>query len=109
MGTTTWQIDGVHSGIHFSVRHLVVARVRGQFRRWSAALAFDDADPANGTVEVTIEAASIDTGNENRDADLRSPRFLDAEQFPALSFRSRAIERAEQGRYRIVGDLTIRD
>src|SRR5262245_5617866 len=109
MSAGNWQVDGVHSGIHFMVKHLVVSTVRGQFRRFSAELALDEADLTRSSVAVTIEAASVDTGNPQRDGDLRSPNFLDAETFPALTFRSRRIERAVNDGYRVIGDLTIRD
>ncbi len=109
MSKTTWQIDAAHSGIHFTVKHMVVARVRGQFRRYEADLVIDEADPTQSSVAVTIEAASVDTGNESRDTDLRSPNFFDAERYPKLTFRSRSIERANGDAYRLVGELTIRD
>ena len=109
MKTNAWKIDESHSGIHFAVRHMVIAKVHGQFRRWSADLAIDEADLARSSVAVTIEAASIDTGNAQRDGHLRSPDFFDADRFPALTFRSRRIEPAGKDVYRVVGDLTIRD
>jgi polyisoprenoid-binding protein YceI len=109
MSTQPWKIDETHSGIHFSVRHLVVAKVHGQFRRWNAELSMDDTDLTKSSVTVTIEAASIDTGDSKRDAHLRSPTFFDTGKFPALTFRSRRIERTPRDVYRIVGELTIRD
>ena len=81
----------------------------GQFRRFSVDLALDEEDLPRSSAAVTIEAASIETGAEQRDADLRSPNFLDAERFPTLTFRSRRIERAANDGYRVIGDLTIRD
>jgi polyisoprenoid-binding protein YceI len=109
MTTATWNIDAAHSGIHFTVRHMVVARLHGQFRRWSAEIAIDETDLTRSSVGVTIEAASVDTGNAQRDADLRSGNFFDVERFPALTFRSRRIERTGKDGYSLVGDLTIRD
>jgi polyisoprenoid-binding protein YceI len=109
MSMGNWKIDEVHSGIHFSARHLVVAKVGGQFRRWNAELIADEADLTKSSVTVTIEVASLDTGNPQRDANLRSPNFFDVDKFPALTFRSRRIERTSKDTYRMVGDLTIRD
>ena len=109
MSAVSWKVDDVHSGVHFTVKHLVVATVRGQFRRFGAELAIDDADLTQSSVLVTIDAASVDTGNPQRDADLRSANFLAAEQYPTLTFRSRKVERAANDEYRVTGDLTIRD
>jgi polyisoprenoid-binding protein YceI len=108
MSTTTWKIDPAHSGVEFTVRHLVVAKVRGCFRRYSAKLVIDDADLVRSSVEVSIEAASVDTGEAQRDGHLRSPGFLDVENFPALTFKSRQVERVAEDAYRLIGDLTIR-
>ncbi len=82
--------------------------LRGQFRRWTAELAMHENDLTASSVAITIDAASVDTGNAERDASLRSPRFFDTEQFANVTFRSRRIERAVGDRYGIVGDLTIR-
>jgi polyisoprenoid-binding protein YceI len=109
MGSQTWKIDDVHSGIYFKVKHLMVATLRGQFRRFSADLALDDADLTRSSVSVTIEAASVDTGHPQRDANLCSANFLDSATFPSLTFRSRRIEHVANDSYRMTGGLTIRD
>lgn len=102
-----WQIDPTHSELSFRIRHLV-GRVRGTFNDWDGSITGDPADWNGGTVEVHIRTASIDTGNENRDNDLRSDRFFGAEQFPQISFRSRSAEfHGDEGT--ITGDLTVRD
>jgi polyisoprenoid-binding protein YceI len=108
MSTATWKVDEGHSGIHFGVRHMMVARISGLFRRWSAELAMDERDLTASSVAIVIDAASVDTANAERDARLRSPSFFDVEQFPEMTFRSRRIERADKDAYRIVGDLTMR-
>ena len=108
MTTQTWQIDSAHSGIHFSVRHLVIAKVRGQFSRWTGSIAVPDGDFSKATVDVTIDATSIDTGVADRDAHLRSADFLDVARFPELTFRSRSIEPRGGDRFALVGELTIR-
>lgn len=108
MENKLWNIDTTHSGIHFSVRHMVFAKVRGRFTDWSGAIHLDPTHPARSGVEVEIQAGSIDTGVADRDSHLRSPDFLDVERFPTLRFRSKEIEEAGGDRYRITGDLTIR-
>jgi polyisoprenoid-binding protein YceI len=85
------------------------AKVRGQFKNWTATLAYDAASPAKTSVQVVVETASIDTREEKRDAHLRSDDFFSAEKFPKITFASKLIEPAGQGRYKLVGDLTIRD
>jgi polyisoprenoid-binding protein YceI len=105
----SYTIDNSHSDIGFSVRHMVFAKVRGHFNKWSAELAFDDADPTKSSVNVTIDADSIDTREEKRDGHLRSPDFLDAEKYPKITFKSTSVERAGGNAYRVHGQLTIRD
>ena len=104
----TWQIDHAHSRIGFSARHMMVAKVRGEFTRFEGTVALDEAHPENTTVTVSIDAASIDTGLEARVNHLRSGDFLDAEAFPSLDFVSRRVAVLGADRARLVGDLTIR-
>jgi polyisoprenoid-binding protein YceI len=109
MNNDGWVFDPVHSTVHFSVRHMVIAKIHGRFRQWTAELALDEANLERSSVVVDIEAASIDTGNTQRDEQLRSAAFFDAESCPRLTFRSRRIEAAGRDAYRITGDLTIRN
>jgi polyisoprenoid-binding protein YceI len=109
MANESWQVDGAHSAVNLTVRHMVISKVRGRFTRWSAKLALDTADLARSSVDVEIEAASIDTGVADRDAHLRSPDFLDAQKYPSLRYRSRRVEALSKERLRVVGDLTLRD
>ena len=109
MTTNNWNIDTVHSGINFSVRHMVVSKVRGRFGKFSGELAIDDDDLTRSSVNVAIEAASVDTGNAQRDGHLRSADFFDVEAFPELRFRSTRIDKRGDDRYAVVGQLTIRD
>lgn len=102
----TWAIDPTHSSIELTARHLMVSKVRGSFRDFSGTLTIGDS-PESSSVEVSIDAASIDTGTEDRDNHLRSPDFLDVEKFPTITFNSTAIEPVN-GAYRLVGDLTIK-
>ena len=109
MTTNTWNIDATHSGVNFSIRHLVVSKVRGRFAKYAGSVAVDDTDLTRSVVEATIDASSIDTGTAQRDDHLRSADFFDVEKFPELRFRSTRIEKVGDDRYRVVGDLTIRD
>jgi polyisoprenoid-binding protein YceI len=107
MNTNGWTLDTTHSGIAFSVRHMVVAKVRGRFANWTGSVELDEADLARSKVEVEIDARSIDTGNAQRDEHLRSADFFDVEQFPTLRFVSRSIENVAPDRFRVLGDLTL--
>ena len=106
---TNWNIDIAHSGINFSIRHMVVSKVRGRFGKFAGSLDLDDADLTKSTLTVTIDASSIDTGVGQRDDHLRAADFFGVEQFPELRFHSKRIERLGKDEYRVVGDLTIRD
>jgi polyisoprenoid-binding protein YceI len=104
---TTFTIDNAHSDIGFSVRHMVFAKVRGHFTKWTANLVLNESDVAKSSVEVSIDAASIDTREPQRDGHLRSGDFLDAEKYPKITYKSRRIEAAGGKKYKVVGDLTI--
>ena len=106
MAATTWDIDVSHSAIHFYVRHMVISKVHGRFARWSGAIQLDPADLVHSSVDVRIDAASIDTQVADRDTHLKSPDFLDVAKFPELTFRSKRVEKAGDG-YRVRGDLTL--
>ena len=108
MNTERWEIDSSHSGIHFSVRHLVIAKVRGQFSRWTGAVVVPDNDFDRASLEVVIDAASIDTGVTDRDAHLRSGDFFDVERFPEITFKSTDVTRTAIDRLRVTGELTIK-
>src|ERR1700674_5238488 len=109
MANENWQIDGAHSAVNLTVRHMVISKVRGRFTRWNAKLQLDTANLTRSAVEVDIEAASIETGVADRDNHLRSPDFLDVQKYPALTYRSRRVEAPSKDRLRVVGDLTIRN
>ena len=106
---TQWNLDGTHSGINFAVRHMVVSKVRGRFAAFSGTLELDDSDFAQSTIDVTIDASSIDTGTAQRDDHLRSADFFDVAKFPTLRYTSKRIEKLGKDRFRVIGDLTIRD
>jgi len=109
MAQSKWNIDLSHSGVNFSIRHMVISKVRGRFAKFTGVLNFDDEDITRSVVEATIDASSIDTGVEQRDAHLRSADFFDVEKYPELRFRSTRIEKLDEDRFRVVGQLTIRD
>src|SRR4030095_4281900 len=92
MATNTWQLDPAHTNIEFAVKHLMIATVRGRFGRVQAKVQVDHTNPRSPKGGVTIDAASVDTRQEQRDAPLRSPDFFDVVQFPTIRFVSRAIE-----------------
>jgi polyisoprenoid-binding protein YceI len=106
--TSTWTLDADHSEVGFSVKHLMVASAKGTFRRFSGKVVLDEANIGASLIEAEIETASIDTRQEQRDAHLRSADFFDAENHPAITFRSTKVEQLRHGYYRAVGDLTIR-
>jgi polyisoprenoid-binding protein YceI len=103
-----WNIDSGHSAVHFGVRHMMFTKVRGRFTRWNGELRLDPANLPASTVEVTIDASSIDTGDAQRDAHLQSADFLDVEKFPTLAFRSTKVEDLGAGKLRVSGELTVR-
>lgn len=109
MTPQTWQLDTAHTTIGFTVRHMVVAKVHGRFTKFDGKLSLPDGDLGRGTVEVNIDANSIDTQVEARDNHLRSPDFFESGKFPHLTFRSTAVEKTGKDRYRVKGQLTIRD
>jgi polyisoprenoid-binding protein YceI len=109
MNRNRWNIDATHSGINFSIRHMVVSKVRGRFARYTGTVDLDDGDLTRSFIDATIDASSIDTGTPQRDTHLRSADFFDVEKYPEVRFLGRRIEKLEDSRYRVVGDLTIRD
>ncbi|MFJ9418398.1 MULTISPECIES: YceI family protein [unclassified Streptomyces] len=107
--TGDYTIDPAHSSIGFTVRHAMVTNVRGTFGEHEGVLRLNGSDPARSTATLDIKTAGIDTGIADRDAHLRSADFFDAEAFPLMSFRSTAAEQLSGDRFRITGDLTIKD
>jgi polyisoprenoid-binding protein YceI len=109
MSNTSYTFDLTHSAVGFSVRHLMISKVKGYFRKWGGTLELDLADLSKSKVDVTIEAASIDTQQEQRDAHLKSADFFEAEKFPSLTFKSTAVKIVDDATLEVTGDLTIRD
>jgi polyisoprenoid-binding protein YceI len=103
----TWQLDPPHSSAQFSVRHLGVSTVRGAFTKVSGSVVYDPANLGKSSIQATIDASSVDTRVDMRDNDLRSPRFLDAQKYPTITFTSKKVEAAGEGKLKVTGDLTI--
>jgi polyisoprenoid-binding protein YceI len=104
-----WIIDSAHSEVNFSVRHMMIANVRGRFETLDGVVEFDENEPENTRVDVRIAADSINTRETQRDAHLRSADFLNAEEYPNITFKSKRVEMSGQNRARVTGDLTIQD
>jgi polyisoprenoid-binding protein YceI len=106
---TNWAFDKAHSKIGFSVSHLVITDVEGNFKEFDASVTTDGDNWENAKIEFTAEIASIDTDNEKRDEHLRSDDFFNAEMYPQLKFVSKSFKKVDGNEYKLVGDLTIRD
>jgi polyisoprenoid-binding protein YceI len=107
--TTTWNIDSAHSAAEFKVKHMMISNVKGQFAKVTGTLTLDEYDLSRSRVDATIEAASLETRDAQRDAHLKSADFFDVEKFPALRFQSSEIRLVKDGELAIEGELTIRD
>jgi len=105
--TSTWQIDPNHSAAQFAVRHLALSTVRGAFTKVSGTVQMDDKDISKSSVEVTIDATSVDTRVADRDKDLRSDHFFDTAKYPTLTFKSTRVQQVAPGMLKVTGDLTI--
>ena len=103
----TWNIDSAHSSAQFSVKHLMIATVRGEFSKVSGAIEFDGKTIAGITVDATIDAATVTTREPKRDAHLKSADFFDVEKFPTITFKSKKAVAAGPGKFKLTGDLTM--
>ena len=103
-----WTFDTAHSEINFSVRHMMFAKVRGTFHKWTGSVELPESGFEGGSATVSIEAASVDTRNEQRDNHLRSGDFFDAEKSPAITFTSKAVRPGKGEHFEVIGDLSIR-
>lgn len=106
---TTWTIDPSHSSADFSVRHMMVSNVKGTFGKMSGTVTWDGKDVSTIKAEATIDATTITTRNQKRDDHLKSPDFFDAAKYPTITFTSKRAEPAANGKFRLIGDLTLRD
>src|SRR5580698_5529799 len=103
----TWRIDPLHSAAHFSVRHLMISTVRGDFAGVTGSVTYDPKDVARDTVEATIDCSTVNTGVAKRDAQLKTADFFDVAHYPTMKFKSRRVEKAGDGKLKVTGDLTI--
>ena len=104
----TWKIDSAHSSASFTVKHMMVSNVHGRFGKVEGTIVYDGQNVAPAQVETTIDATTITTDNEKRDAHLKSPDFFDAAGFPTITFKSKRVEAVGAGKFKLVGDLTMR-
>lgn len=105
---TTWKIDPSHSSIEFSAKHMMISTVRGRMGAVNGEIIADESNPANSSVEITVDIAGLTTNDTNRDTHLRSADFFDAENHPEATFKSVSIEPLSDDKFRVTGDLTIR-
>ena len=103
----TWNIDPAHTNVEFSVRHMMISNVKGQFQKTSGTITTNGSDPASATVDATIDASSVDTRVEKRDMHLKSPEFLDVAKYPTITFKSTKVEAAGPNKWKVTGDLTL--
>ncbi len=108
MSLVKWDFDNAHSSVEFTVRHLLVSKVRGRFTKWNGKLELDEQDLSRSNVEVDIDVASVDTHEPQRDAHLRSGDFFEAETHPRIVFKSKRVEEKGKDHLAVTGDLTIR-
>ncbi len=104
---STWEIDPAHSAAQFSVRHMMVSNVRGEFGKMSGWVNLDDKDLGRSTAEATIDTTTISTREPNRDKHLKSADFFDVEKYPAITFKSTSFKKVGPEKYKVAGDLTL--
>src|SRR5262245_56654257 len=103
----TWKIDPLHSGAHFSVRHMMISTVRGEFGGVNGTVVYDPKNPAKTTIEATIDCTTVNTGTVKRDQELKGPEFFDVARYPVMKFKSKSVEAAGAGKLKLTGDLSI--
>jgi len=103
----TWQIDPAHTNVEFTVRHMMISNVKGQFQKTAGTITANGNDPASAKIDATIDASSIDTRVEKRDMHLKSPDFLDVAKFPTITFKSTKVEADGPNKWKVTGDLTL--
>ena len=105
--TSTWNIDPAHSSAQFSVRHLAISTVRGTFSKLNGTVQLDESDITKSTVNVSIDVATVDTHEPDRDADLRTDKFFDVAKYPTMTFKSKKVEQVAPGKLKVTGDFTL--
>lgn len=107
MAKSQWTVDPTHSSIDFSVKHMMIAKVKGSFHEFEANIVADAHDLTSAEIELSIDLNSVDTRNKDRDAHLRSADFFDTEQFSKLTFKATAITKTDDGEYAVTGDVNL--
>jgi polyisoprenoid-binding protein YceI len=105
--TSNWQVDPAHTAAQFAVKHLMISTVRGAFKGINGTVSLDDQDLTKSSVNVSIDATTVDTGTPMRDGDLKSDKYFDVAKFPTITFKSTKIEQAGTGKLKVTGDLTM--
>ena len=106
-GQTKWSIDAVHSSVKFTVNHLVISEVEGNFKKFTGSVSSDKPDFEGGAVDFSVDVNSISTDNDMRDKHLKSPDFFDVEKFPAMTFKGNSFKKLSGNKYELAGDLTM--
>ncbi|TDG00159.1 YceI family protein [Paenibacillus piri] len=107
MAKSKWAVDATHSSIDFTIRHMMIAKVKGTFHTFEAEIEADPNDLTSADVQFAVELASIDTRNNDRDTHLRTADFFDVEKYPKMTFKSNRIVKTDEGEYEVSGDLTL--
>lgn len=107
LSTAPWQIDPAHTSAQFAVRHLMISTVRGEFSGIRGTVEYDPANPSKASLDVTIDATTVNSREPKRDADLKSASFLEVDKHPTITFKSKRVEAAGPGKLKVTGDLTL--
>ena len=105
----SWKIDQAHTNINFSAKHMMISKVKGRFEKFEATIDGDENNPLQAKVDIKIDAASVNTNQEQRDGHLKSPDFFDVAKYPYLTFKSKRAEQKDATHGKLIGDLTIKD